>query len=575
MPLDFKNIEPEFTSRGLKVPKLVVLEPDAQIYDILAIQPTGKIAMQPGFIGHVDRDGAQHRFEDFLGMAISKNCAVALAPEYSCPWETLEKFVTSEQLPQAGKLWILGCEGIRPVELEKLIERCKHVVWIHEKIPTGTGSTLGVLAYLTRTENQAGESRHAIVLQFKTQAMGGDADERNLLIPGRAVYIWHNQPAYIQLVSIICADSLGFDQAPYRDHRLDVDPTIIFHPQLTADPLHVAMCAYRASLFGLASTDKLEVISLNWARGFEVPKKGVIAYGGSAIYTKAPQMDTSDGRVDANHNLGLYFTDWKTHRTKLCFFNFNEHIFHFRNLKVAHRGPGVFAQRTGPEMLSVLQWQQDQNKWVPLDFAVDGFAELCGQYNDGNGDYCLDNGFSHLDRERLLALSAGHFQPSKTWYKIDHLDSFTSNGDERCKRLTFTHEQIGASRMFRQTHMERYSKLQTAVLGNEANFPENIQDLKNDCQLRPPNKDTDFRFNLHSASGSAAPSTGVFMGVTPAVEAKQLFDSVVTEWGWDRTRRLVVWYERNNGQIDYVKPPVPLISDGSESPATITSGGDS
>lgn len=575
MPLDFKNIEPEFTARGLKVPTLAVLEPDAQLYDVLAVQPIGKITMRAGFIGHADRESGRRRFQSFLEIAISTNCALALAPEYSCPWETLEEFIKAGKLPQLGRLWILGCEGIAPDELAQVIARCPNVEWIHEKIPAGTGSVLGVLAYLTLTQTGDGTPRHTVVLQFKTQAMGGKPDERDFLIPGRAVYVWHNTPAYIQLVSLICADSLGFTAAQHLEHRLDVAPTIIFHPQLTADPLHASMCAYRSSFFGQGSTVGLEVISLNWARGFELPETAPNTYGASAIYTKAPQLDTSDARINDNHRLGLYFTSWKTQRAKLCFFNFNEHMFHFRMPKVSHRGPGVFAQRTGPEMLSLRQWDAAQNRWTPLAFAADGFAELCDQYNDGHGDYCLDDAFSHLDRERLLALSAGRFTPGKKWYEVERLDSFTSGSDERCKRLTFTHEQIAASRTFRQDHMARYSKLQMAILGNADTFPDNIQDLKNDCQLRPPIEAEEFRFNLRSLSGNVAPSTGIFVGVTPSGEARQLFDSVIREWGREKTRRLVVWYERNNGQIDHVRPPLPTISDTTEPPGSIISGGDS
>src|SRR5579862_6725006 len=62
MPVNFKDIEPEFTSRGLEVPTLAVLEPDTHLYDVLAIQPKGEIAMRAGFIGHASREGARHRF---------------------------------------------------------------------------------------------------------------------------------------------------------------------------------------------------------------------------------------------------------------------------------------------------------------------------------------------------------------------------------------------------------------------------------------------------------------------------------------------------------------------------------
>lgn len=574
MPVEFKEIGPQFTDRGLKVPKLNVLVPDNQLYDVLAIQPVGRIAARRGFIGHEDRQAANARFDGFFCLAFAKNCDLVLAPEYSCPWESLTKIIAAKKLPKAGNVWILGCEGIAPDDLKKVIENCPNVVWIHEPFPGGTGSLYGVVAYVTQTEANDGTTKNVIVLQFKTNAMGGNPLERDHLIPGQVVYVWQNSDKFIRLVTIICADAMAFDQARQQECRCDVDPTIIFHPQLTADPHHAAMCEYRGRLF-LQDTDRLEVISLNWARGFVIPKTQENPYGASAIYTKARLFDTSDARLNANHKLGLYFTNWETRRTKLAFFNFNEHVFHYRMPKVALRGPAVQAQRTGPEMLALWQWRAADPDWIPCGTAADGFTELCGGYGDGAGDYCLDTAFSHLDRERLFALSAGGFKPHKEWYKVEVLPSFVSEADERCKRLTFTHEQVDASRRFRDMLLTRYSRLQAAVISSEANFPENIQDLKNDCVLRPPIQPDEFRYNLRDSASTLAPATGIFLGQAAPNEARKMFDNVVREWEREKTRRLVVWYERANGQIAYLNSPLPSISDDSESPGSIASGGDS
>ncbi len=573
MPLIFKDTRTEFTARDLKIPTLNFLVPDDHLYEVLAIQPTGTLTAEAGFIGHADRESAQRRFQDFLGLAVSKNCDLALAPEYSCPWDVLITFLAGANLPQARKMWIIGCEGIAPDELRAMIAKCPDVEWIHEPFPTGVGSLYGVLAYVTVSETTAGQSKPVVVLQFKTHAMGGDPVERDLLIPGHAIYIWQNPDHYIRLISIICADAMAFTQTMREECRCDIEPTLIFHPQLTGDPHHAAMCDYRGHLF-LQEAEKLEVISLNWARGFVIPGRPANPYGGSAIYTKAVKFDTSDARVNANHRLGLYFTHWETHRTKLCFFNFDEHLFHLRMPKVAHRGFAVHAQRTGPEMLGLWKWGNHENAWVQLPDAVDGFPELCAGYDDGTGNYFLDGAYSHLDRERLLALSAGGLKPRKDWYKVERLPSFTSERDERCKRLTFTHEQVDLSKSFRERHLGRYSKLQKAIIPNATFFPANIQDMRGDCELRPPIEAEEFRCNLRSATEALAPATGIFLSVCAEADARQMFDSVVREWGREKTRRLVVWFERPNGQIAPVSARLPTISDDTESPGSISLGGE-
>jgi hypothetical protein len=278
-----------------------VLVPDARFYETLAVQPGGGIAARPDFIGHADRHSAVSQFSDFLRLAVEKNCDLVLSPEYSCPWEVIRKAITQQSLPRAGKIWILGCESITPDELQTIIAAHGNVIWIHEPIPAGAGRFLDVLAYITKAEATAGGTRNVIVLQFKTQAMGGDTFERDHLLCGRRIYIWHNPVDNIRLISLICSEALAFDQAAGVQCRFDLHPFVIFHPLLVADPHHVAISAYRNWLFGEEVSKRIEALTLNWARGFTLPGHQPNQYGGSAIYTKSPEFDLSDAHLEANH----------------------------------------------------------------------------------------------------------------------------------------------------------------------------------------------------------------------------------------------------------------------------------
>jgi hypothetical protein len=386
--MDFKNIREVFAEHNLRPPTLNVLIPDAHFYETLAVQPRGEIALRPDFIGHADPQTAVSQFSDFLRLAIEKESDVVLSPEYSCPWEVLTNAITQQSLPQAGKIWMLGCEAITPNDLRAVISAHANVVWIHEPIPAGTGRFLDVLVYATKTETTSRNAKDVIVLQFKTQAMGGNTFERDHLICGRRIYIWHNPQDNIRLISLICSDALTFDLAAAVDCQFDLHPYLIFHPQLNEDPRHPDISAYRDQLFGRRVSDRIEILTLNWARGFKIQDCAPSHYGGSAIYTKSPEFQLSDTRLEANHQMGLFYTFWRARRTHLCFFSFGQHVFHYRMPKTLQNVKAVLAQRTGPEMLSLRHWDAPTGAWRDSVNSDDGFAQLCGSFQQHACDYC-------------------------------------------------------------------------------------------------------------------------------------------------------------------------------------------
>jgi len=183
-------------------------------------------------------------------------------------------------------------------------------------------------------------------------------------------------------------------------------------------------------------------------------------------------------------------------------------------------------------------------------------------------DWCAGDVFTAVDRERLLTLSAGKFEPEVDWHEIQKLGSFVAEQDERTKRLTFVQEQSIDSVEFRNEHLSRYITLQQTIIPNAVDFPPTIQDLKDDCELKPPFKEDGFRFNLKSKSGKAQGATGIFVGLQPPNYVKELQDKLETAWKKENVRRLVIWYE-HRGTIECSHPPLASISDDSEHPASI------
>lgn len=568
MSAEFRNIQDVFAENNLRLPTLNVLVPDAHLYETLAIQPGGQIAVRPDFIGHADHPTAASQFSDFLRLAVEKNCDLVLSPEYSCPWETLTNAIARQALPKEGKIWILGCESITPDELLTIKATHGNVVWIHEPISEGSGSFVDVVAYVTKAEATVGGTKDVIVLQFKTQAMGGTTFERDHLICGRSIYIWHNPRDNIRLISLICSEALVFDPATAATCGFDLHPYLIFHPQLTPAPHHPDISAYREQVFGWNVSENIEVVSLNWARSFVLLGNPPSRYGGSAIYTKSRDFVSDDNRLEANHQKGLFYTFWHDRRTHLCRFSFDSHVFHFRIPKTRQDVPAVLAARTGPEMLTVWNWDTQRMSWQKPASVDDGFAALCGTFQQQNCDYCLNAPHSSVDRERLLTLSAGKLRAARDWHLVHKMDSFIAERDERSKRLTFTHEPAAASNDSRRDHLARFVKLQMTVLADPANFPPTIQDLRGDWRLQPPRADG-FRFNLVSVSGHAQGATAIFVGLEPPDTVQQLMDDLVREWGKIETRRLVIWHEFQNRIVPNYQP-LPSITDDAESPASIT-----
>jgi hypothetical protein len=571
MPPSFKNIADliEFKSKKLRLPELNVLVPDAQLYEILAIQTGGTIGFRDDFLGHAAHESAVQKFDHFLDLAVEKNCDLALSPEYSCPWESLQRVIAEKTLPKEGKLWILGCESITPAQLRAVIAASADIVWMHEPIPTTAGHFLDVLCYLFKTKSKSGVDKNIALLQFKTQAMVDDEFgwERDRLIVGETIYFLHNQKDTIRLMTLICSDSLEFDPYATDDEcRMDIHAYLIFHPQLCYNPRHAAIQNYRTRLFMAEPSKATEVIVLNWAHKFKIDKI-TSPYGGSTIYLKSDKFDRADGTLDANHKLGLYYANWRGQRTNMCLLNYDEHLFHIRAQKVVTHGKAALANRTGPSMVALFSWNQSTNRWAKTEKAKAGFRALCDSYQEKSMDWCVGAAITSVDRERLLTLSAGRLEPTPDWHKVQKLGSFVAEQDERTKRLTFVQEQSVESVGFRNEHLTRYITLQKAIIPDDNQYPANIEDLKGDCVLTPPSSADGFRFNLKSKSGNRQGATGLFLDLQPPGEVEKLKDKFIAEWGRENTRRLVLWY-RHGGTIKYSHPPLASISDDGEHPAS-------
>jgi hypothetical protein len=575
--IQFKDIAEPFSAKGLKLPKLNALTADARSYEVLAIQPSGVIEPRDDFIGHSDRDLAREKFKNFIAMAVEKDADLVLSPEYSCPWETLKDYFARGTFPALGKLWALGCESITPTAFNEMVSTFPDLVWIHEQLPNSQGDFLDVVCYLLKAESQRGEIKNVVITQFKTVAMAGhDRSEADHLLLGRTTYFLHNEDDYVRFATLICSEALELQFDNALAQQFAQHPSVIFHPQLTNDPRQTNIRKYRNDLYSQTCSNYLEVIALNWARGFRIGTSQPSVCGGSAVFLKSDKFDRTEQRLHQNHGRGIYYSHWHANRTEMCLLNFDEHVFHFRTQKAHLLGAAVEFRRAGPEMCNLWKWNDQTKSWQETNEADDGFEQLCISF--GTPPFVgLGNGLNVIERERLLTLSAGRFEPALDWYRVEKMDSFIAEADERSKRLTFVHEQNNASVEFRYDHLTRYKKLHDVILPNPANFPSSIEGLKNNWQLQPPAKSNQFRFNLVGRSGNIPGATVLFVGQRPVDYVRRLRDKFVKAWrnednerGEEKIRRLVIWYEDTAGAIKSEAQPLATFTDDPELPTSIT-----
>lgn len=563
-------IDDELSNLGLSIIPLNILHPDERLYNLLLIQPGENVVISSEFVRNENPRSAKSKYSDFLRLGRSSDVDLALSPEYSCPWEVIEKLIDNEEVPNPGKIWVLGCESIKPDELDDLAQRCEGVVWIYERENRDQDRKfLDPVCYIFRAVDSDGKRRIVFVVQFKGQAMADPTHnlERDNLMTGTKRYILQNDEDSIHFTALICSDALGFSTncLPRPLHT----PYIIPHLQLNLDPRHPAFKRYRQDAY-IDNRDRQEFICINWARGFVLPDVSPSRFGGSAYYTKSNQLTLDDDRVDLNHQKGLYYTACPKFKSHTYFFNYAEHVFLLRTTKPSQAlAPGVLQRRTGPEMLKIYGWDVGTNSWIDNDISDDGFRELCLGLGN-NLQPLTDAKMSPLNKERLLALSSGFVKGSsrKKWFIPDRLKFFEIGEDEVVRRMTFVQDPCEDAKNERLRYLANYARLRNEILPDPTNFPECIRDLAEDYTIKYPCGDRGYEFNLCKTDGSGR-ATVAFLGNCSSTDPDRVFDRLASVLQ-DEQRRLVVWYEHaGNIRPKWQDRPPQIDEDLSESRRSI------
>ena len=125
---------------------------------------------------------------------------------------------------------------------------------------------------------------------------------------------------------------------------------------------------------------------------------------------------------------------------------------------------------------------------------------------------------------------------------------------EKIKRITFAHDDAREAEEHRSEVVSRFSQLNLEVIGSADNFPDCVKDLRNNSRIGyfPRGSNAGYDCNLFpiDAGPENAPATVVFLGSSTKEKARQMFDRIASWIGPYLVKRLIIWYRKNDGNID-------------------------
>ncbi|MCW7512128.1 hypothetical protein [Leptospira levettii] len=548
---------------------LEILEKNSNNFSMLMFQHKGTFCTQNGHFGNqIDES---FKFSKFFKICKNENVNLALTPEYSCPWTSIESLIkNNDDWPIKSNLWAICCESISPFELAEFKKRFSNdsVLIYHEEFINPSGKKIfDPLCYIFQARVE-GKSKLIIIIQFKTQHMGvwDSPIERDNYIPGKKIYVFRNKPYSIYLFSNICSEAEQFQVTNdlRSDFSWDEHPYIILNPQMNPKPSHDIFKSYRKKIQGYLNK---EVITLNWSSesDFLDGEKKITKFihnSRSSIFFKTSEFDSNnEKRIIENHKKGLYYFN----RKKGChayFLNPKAELFLISNQKISAAGTNEsMVRKTGPEVMKVFNWNAGNGRFDCIETVDDEFTGYVNSLSC-ESKVMIDGEVSFIDKERLMNLTNGNINlvdRSVAWHVMSRLDSFILDENESIKRLTYVFDESNNAE--RRNYIE-YIDAINLIIKKPENFPDNLVSFINNCnEIRFPisEKYTDYRFNLVTNDLNFR-ATVAYIGRESKGRAQEIMCKLqgLFEEGNQSRKLVVVWYKEGPEKISYVseeKPP--------------------
>ncbi|MGA6118712.1 hypothetical protein [Sphingobacterium anhuiense] len=555
MPAHFNDNFWTENGRQLRRPTLDCLVMDSMKYETLLFQINEEIGYDDTGIWIINEERVALKFNTFFDIAINRNVALAITPEYSCPWHILTNILQQDKFPTSGKIWVLGMASIHPLQLKQIINDNDNITWIYdevlidEKIQTAPNKFFDPVCSLLNTIDNNGTPKKVIIIQFKNYPFGG-ADshwERDNLILGRTFYVIKNQFESVRLITLICSDTL--DNLNFRDLQdgmFITAPLMILHIQLNQKPFANNYKLYRNILFQMGTKDSnKEVICLNWARNVQIfgEDKVFNKVAGSALYLKSQKLEKTDDCINLNHKRGMYYLNWESKRAHVYLLNFDEYIYIIENTKASQEGADATQfNRSGPNLSTTYRWIE--NTWqIENNRVDDGFDTLVYEIENGQVNLdCLRQNENYLDIERMVQFCSGEIKFDKEWFLVSNMISCIVDDPEETTRVIFTQQNIENKMQERKKKLNNYAILKHSIITNPNNLP--IGMVNPELKFSEVSKmESKYLINLHSEDGGMN-ATAVYLGSTSETEAlkkQNKISDLFNESQYGKT--VMVWYE--------------------------------
>jgi len=558
-------------SHGLSVPIFPFLSPEPGYIRVAMFQPQGVIAATADGVRALDHVQMNAQMRAFLSYANAASADLVACPEYSCTWDALGNAIEAGITPPQGSLWLIGCESLQLSRLDAQLSRLRGHARVIYGGPTGGSENafLDCLCYVFQAENYEGTTSTVVLIQAKTHQMGGDDYEYAHLACGNVIYQFGGGDLN-RLVTLLCSDVLGPSfQEKIVPHLLE--RTLVVHLQLNPNPSAPTYRAYRDACCSVAPRNT-EILWLNWAAGTKLDgaEEDLIVEPKTMLFRPMHELDTSEGRIAANHELGCFLSYHEQLRSAVFTFAPQANVFHFQTTKPFVAGPAANAIRFGPRMVERMEWVGGAFQVCPDDSA-DQFNQywLCALVAPHVQPYLPRK----VDIERLIQFCIGR-SFDRDWNDWRRLPSFRLESDDTSCRLSVCWATTGRGATYRDSCRSDFQGF-VRVLAQPSKFSARLERLKHGAPyIRYNESPTYLRFrNLHSSDGNRA--TAVFLGFNPPqhrlASAKRALVTQLADVNED-PEMLAIWHLNDDGSLaDFMEGDDPsFVSDPSIHPAAIT-----
>lgn len=559
--MQIREVEDVLSPFGLGSPDLEMLRPNEARYQCLLLQPSGPIVASSQRIGSYDMGTSEKKAVQFLRLAANNGAHLAVTPEYFFPWSALRALLLDGTAPNAGALWVLGCESIRQEELAAfkvaVAQVCEVIHEPCEPLPQDR-PLLDPVVLLFVAPRAEGGTRAVALVQFKTYPSRDNLFlEEGLLKRGSVVYRFRGANGILSAAAVICSDAFALTEDLVSQL---IDRSTLIHIQLNPDPRNSTYRQYRKTAFETdPRTSDCHIVCLNWAGSVvQYDENGSTedwpTVAGSTWYCPETGCTHDDTIVLSNHKLGLYYA-YMQERRHVLLFHYDEAVFELQVPKVVTVGKAVMANRNGPSATQRYLWNAATSQWKPADDAADsGFNALLDANAEAKAALAhAAKTTSVLDLERLLALSVGSISGTDTWFAAKEIDSCRIAPDEVVHRITVAQDKTAAAVDFRHGRLEVAANIRL-LLDNVSSWPPQVHGI-----TKAASYDWNVgsrHFNVRSVDGK--PALIAFLGDSPSERVLENVPSMLINLlrragGVNQTRLCILY--RRFGELKFAALP--------------------